>query len=30
VRRARFEPARSADGTAVPMASRLRVRFNLQ
>lgn len=30
VRRARFEPARTADGTAVPVASKLRVRFALQ
>jgi protein TonB len=30
VRRARFEPARTADGTAVAMPSRLRVRFALQ
>lgn len=30
VRRARFEPARAADGTAVAMPSRLRVRFALQ
>jgi protein TonB len=29
VRQARFEPARTADGTAVAMASRLRVRFAL-
>ena len=30
VRRARFEPARTADGAAVSMPSRLRVRFALQ
>jgi TonB family protein len=30
VRRARFEPARTADGGATPMPSRLRVRFALQ
>jgi protein TonB len=29
VRRARFDPARTPDGTAVPAASRLRVRFAL-
>lgn len=30
VRRARFEPARTADGAPVPMNTRLRVRFALQ